>query len=706
MSPYLKFRSSSFLACYFWCSLCILSIQAQPRTDSVSVDLILETYLATFDDEQDIDEEVLAELQFLLQNPIDINQCDLESLLRIPFLDPLLAHSIIAFRDSVGGIQDLSALTEISRLSAYTLSLTRPFLKIGQPTTNPRRSENRKTPHVTFLQSYSRRIDLPQGFQRSSADGGFRGSPASFYSRLSVNYNNQVFARLTLEKDPGEAFEWSIPTNTYGFDHLTGSISVKGKANGKNTWFQQLILGDYAVLAGQGLLFWRNTSTGKGSLPLEDPLRNSAGIKPMASREENAFFRGAALSLNPLPKISLSAFYSNRHLDASITPSVDDKPGFISSLNKSGLHRTSTELSRKDAFQEQLIGSSISYQSTSFQKAFLHLGFTGYASQFSHLYTKGNGPDDLFDFAGQSLNGLSVNGQFRSTHLMTFFEAGKSYPGGHAITGGLLLNPHRSFRSLLLWRSMGTNFYSNHGNSFGEQRSTNLNEKGLYAAFEILFTKKWTTSFFVDIYEHPWLKTNTFTPTNGIEYFAKTTYKPRRWMQAALYYRYERKRDSRQIIAGNGQALKSTDNVVNQAVRLQYDFEFSNQLRLRSRVDVKKSTATTERYKGTLILQDIIWTPNKQTYLQVRFAMFDSEGKGATLYAYENDLRYRFTIRAFTGNGGRNFILLRRDIGTHLTLEVKYGTTRYGQTINTGAGADSFSGKLVREVQTQIILHV
>lgn len=681
--------------------LYIQNCHAQPHTDSVSVDLILDAYLAAFNDEIEVDDEVLVELQILLENPIDINACHFESLLRIPFLDPLLATSIIALRDSTGFIQNLSELTTINSLTPQTLNLIRPFLKIEQPIDSASRLGKRRPIHITFIQSYNRRIDLPQGFQLSLEEGGFRGSPASLYSRFSANFNDQIFTRLTLEKDPGEAFEWNAPSNTFGFDHLTGGIYIKRKANGTRSWFRQLVFGDFTILSGQGLLFWRNTGRGKGTLPLEDPIRNSTGIKPVASREENAFFRGAALSLAPFPKISLDVFYSKRSLDASTIPGVDSTSGFISALSKNGLHRTDRELSRKDAFQEQIMGGIASFQS-----AFLDLGVTGYVSQFSHLYKKGDTPDDYFDFAGQSLKGIGLNGKVRSGHLMAFFEAGKSFPGRHAIVSGVLLNPHRSFRTLLLWRHLGVEYYSNHSNSFGEQRSSSQNETGVYAAMEITFDAKWATSFFVDIYEHPWLKTNTFSPTRGIEYFAKVTYEPRNWMQATIYYRYERKGAAGLTTAGNGHILKSTRDVANRAIRLQYDFEFSNQLRLRSRIDVKKSITATERYKGVLIQQDLKWTPNKQTYLQIRLAMFESDGKGATLYAYENDLRYRFTIRAFTGNGARNFLLLRRDIGTHLTFEVKYGTTRYGQTLNTGAGADSFSGKLVREVQTQIILHV
>ena len=109
---------------------------------------------------------------------------------------------------------------------------------------------------------------------------------------------------------------------------------------------------------------------------------------------------------------------------------------------------------------------------------------------------------------------------------------------------------------------------------------------------------------------------------------------------------------------------------------------------------------------GAMTLQDFVWSPSEKFQIHIRFSMFDSDGGEAALYAYENDLRYRFTIRSFTGNGTRNFILLRRHVGTRFTFEAKYAVTRYRRPVNKGAGPDSFSGTLIREIHTQIIWHV
>ena len=89
-----------------------------------------------------------------------------------------------------------------------------------------------------------------------------------------------------------------------------------------------------------------------------------------------------------------------------------------------------------------------------------------------------------------------------------------------------------------------------------------------------------------------------------------------------------------------------------------------------------------------------------------RFSLFNSDGGPATLYAYENDGRFRFTIRSFTGTGTHNFILLRKRIGTRLLVEAKYASTRFGRTTIKGAGADLYAGTLIREFNTQIILNI
>ena len=107
-----------------------------------------------------------------------------------------------------------------------------------------------------------------------------------------------------------------------------------------------------------------------------------------------------------------------------------------------------------------------------------------------------------------------------------------------------------------------------------------------------------------------------------------------------------------------------------------------------------------------MLLQDVIWRPSQHWRIQVRIAGFTTPGGPTRLYAYENDLQYKFTIRSFSGTGVRNFLLLRKRVGTHLVFEAKYGTTRYRQVSNSIANSIFIPGQRVREVQAQFIWNV
>ena len=224
------------------------------------------------------------------------------------------------------------------------------------------------------------------------------------YTRISVDHSEQIALRLTLEKDPGEAFEWNPSINTPGFDHLTGALQYRSTKN----VIRSVILGDFAFTAGQGLLFWRNTGRGKGTSPLQDPLRKSAGARPVASREENAFFRGISLALQPTNHFDIHAFYSIRNLDASLRPMSDSLDYYLSSRSGNGLHRTPLEIARKDAFQERLWGGAAIFNTRN-----ATLGISGYFSRFSHPYVKGDGPQSRYDFTGSGLKGIGLNGRVK-----------------------------------------------------------------------------------------------------------------------------------------------------------------------------------------------------------------------------------------------------------------------------------------------------
>ncbi len=651
-----------------------------------------------------MDEEMLAKLLRLLDHPIDLNGASIADLEQIPFVSPSLATAIVIFRDSAGTIENLDNLSNIPFVTPQILARIQPFVVLHSTNTSIEKNQARAF-DLTLVQSFGSKLDLPSGFNKSPEEGGFHGSPASLYTRWEVNWTDKLSLRLVTEKDAGESFVGHATDNFIGSDHLTGGLQFNGRRILKNA-----ILGDYSITIGQGLMFWRSTGRGKGTAPTEDPIRQAAGIRPMASREEHAFFRGGAITLYPLPQFIVRAFVSRRTLDATLeyaaleTQLINEEPAphqkIVRTLVKHGMHRTISEIERKDVLKEEMLGGTMAYRRSNWE-----LELAGYNSFFSHPFEPDQKPSKHHSFRGSRLSGLSINGKAALGKTLIFGEYASSVPGGQAFISGLRFSSYKTLDAVFSWRYFEPDYIAQHGNAFSETRTVG-NEQGFYLGSQFSLGTRWRAGFYIDLYRHPWLKSTVSSPSSGVELFGSLIYNPRKWLVVSGSYRHEQSEANIVSLSVFNQLLKSSTRRKKEVFRIQLDYIFSSHLKLRSRIEVRRTHANNTLSFGVLSLQDVAWTPSKKLSVHARVALFDSEGGSTTLYAYENDLRYRFTIRTMTGTGARNFILLRKRLGTHFIFEVKYGTTRYGSLVTKGAGADSFSGTLVREFNTQIIWNI
>lgn len=92
----------------------------------------------------------------------------------------------------------------------------------------------------------------------------------------------------------------------------------------------------------------------------------TGGIRKHSSTDEYNYFRGAAATVGVLPYLDISAFYSHRSMDGVV------EDGEITSIYKTGLHRTQKEADKMNAFALQVIGGNVTYEKNS-----LKVGVTG-----------------------------------------------------------------------------------------------------------------------------------------------------------------------------------------------------------------------------------------------------------------------------------------------------------------------------------------
>lgn len=673
------------------------SVAAQTLPDSVDVAYFIENWLSSIDLELEIDETVFQHLQDLIEVPLDLNTCTSEELAQLPWLDPILIGSFLRYRKEKGFIETVTELGNIPQWTSSDQAGILPFVRVDSTYINIRQRSQKKLfrfQKTQVVQQYSRRLDLPRGYGLPGDSIGFKGSPGSLYTRISTQLGPHLKARMVADKDAGERIAWQPAASTYGFDHISGAIEFKHSGIVKH-----VVIGDYGINLGQGLLFWRPHSNQRGLYPTRDPVKQHSGLMMTASREENAFYRGLAVQVGLRHSFSLLAFHSRRTIDANLDTSLATNVG-ITSFSTSGLHRTEREQAKKDRQHEIITGGELRWTTDR-----LRLGIAGYTSQYRFPFLTFDALYKRHTFSASQLKGIGIHGAFQTQTTYLFAALARSYPGAIATLAGILLKPADQFRILVLGRSYSPRYYTFHGHAFGKQRAAPQNEKGLYLGFNLVITPQLTLSGYADHYRFIWLRFNMPQPDSGHEHQLRMLYSPRKWVSLLWQYRGTHAEKSSTPNVVSNKVVQFNEKVTTHAFRHQLDFEFSERLSFRLRADAKFSSNKQQHDQGYAFAQDISYFPGEHTKLMIRFSQFDSDGGLTTLYFYENDIRYRYAVAALTGKGARNFLLFKHQLNNHFSVEARYAITRYERVRTMGSGLDSYSGKRIRDMHAQLIWH-
>ena len=667
--------------------------------------------------------ELLERLDALREAPLDINTATAGELAQVPALGAGLAGAIVRFRAARGPFASLPGLRAVEGVTADVYLDARPYLTIGPALATVARGTQRfpAVPSVgtvvgnlrySGIQRVQRRLDLGRGYAGPDSTRAYPGSPERIYTRFQATYRRQVSVNLTLEKDPGEAFRFDGATHTYGFDYQSAHVAVLGMGR-----IDAFILGDYSAQYGQGLALWRASGFGKGPDAVGGPIRSGRGLRPYGSVDENHFFRGAALSLAVIPGLYVSGFASRRSLDASVfTPDTTDRDDLegppdavVTSLGADGLHRTDRELARKDALDETVVGGAAEYRvATSLVEG--RAGVVATRSSFGVPLAAGTRPDERFDFAGSAAAVVSAYGDAKTRLGIAFGEVARGAGGGLGAVGGLGLDLGGGADVLVVGRSYAPDFTSLHGYPFGERNGVGRNENGIYVGARVRPSRTWTLNAYFDQYRFPFLRVNEPRPTQGAEALLHVEHRPRRYVRVYVQARTET-RETGIEVAGTvpGSVVGGLATQTRQTLRLQGEWDASRALRLRARVEGARSVdpdATAPTQYGSLVYQDVRWQALRWLRADARLTLFDTDGYGARLYAFENDLTGVFSIPALSGRGVRGYVLVSAEPASNVRLQLKLASTWLRNVTRVGSGANEVEGNRVSDLGVQLRVRI
>ncbi|NND72899.1 MAG: helix-hairpin-helix domain-containing protein [Rhodothermales bacterium] len=676
--------------------------------DSLSIGFDEEAILESID-EQDGNAAQLAELlQSLIDNPLDINTATSEALSIIPPIGSELAHRIILYRQQNGSFKSVTDLQLVPGLSVMVLLQARPYVTIDD---NPEDITDRTsrfpsapgfreiTSNMRFdlIQRLSRRLNLGRGFDDDTSRTTYAGSPQRVYTRLKGAFERRAGFNITLEKDPGEKFEWNPGNGSYAFDHSTGHVFLRDYGR-----LRSLIVGDYVANFGQGLGLWQGSASGKSRESTSSVVRSGPGITPYGSTDENNFFRGVGATVLITPSLSASSFYSRRSLDASVvamqtTAGVEDETA-ISWLTTTGLHRTPHEISLKDALREDVIGGALEYSFTN-----SIFGANSYRSRFDQPIVKGKRIDEIFEFSGTDFALSSFYARAFFVDYSLFGEVARDNSGTVAAVGGFTARAGRIARAVVIARYYPRDFTSLHGHAFGERNGISANESGVYTGMQVVPSRTLRIDAYFDQFTFPWARFGVPRPSDGYEALISVQHKPRRWLSHYVQFKSKTKEAGTGFFKPNRIELDGVIEETRQSVRWHVDYEFSKRLKTRTRTEgVRFLTGDTNDEFGFLLYQDVRWVATGRITLDWRLLFFDTDSFNTRVFAYEYDLRYTFAVPAFSGQGQRAYILAGIEAIDGFLIQAKFGVTRFENEETVGSGLDETKGNTLSELRLQL----
>ncbi len=636
----------------------------------IDLEKLLETEIETEDQS-----EVLEYLTSLQQHPLNINTASIQQLATIPWITPSVANSIVTFRKSNGHFSKLADLKKIPGIDEETFSILRHFLSTGRK--QERSSFTMKGRQRTFL-----RLEKSKGFQ----DEIYQGGRQKVYNKVNFGLNENLQFGVLTEKDVGEK-----PFNDLGlaFAHIHWP---KMKS--------EILVGNYTVECGQGLVFWGPYRLAKGGDPVAPVKQRPRGLRTYSSVAENAGFTGAAANMLMGP-LNLIGFYSDSQLDARI------ESDSVRSMGSSGYHRTETELLQKDALAEKIIGVSALWNFNS-----LSIGTAHQFSKYKLPFAKKSGPKYFYDFSG-SVNGINgMNFDFTRGVVNLFGEAAHSLGGNNALIMGGWLD-FKTLDFVFSARHYDKGFVNYHGISFGETDNA-ANENGFYLGWRWRLKRGTTLSFYFDQYSFPWIKSSMPMPGKGWESSTMLEHRIRRGLTVSFKLKAKINDDTDFIADEFGNSVKKMIARQKINIRAQMDFEPERRIHIRSRIEY--ASIKWDRYglkvsdlsdsTGLLLYQDFMLRPLKRLTIRSRWCFFDAPLYDLGFYAYENDLPGVMRLKLLYKRGVRWYFILAWHLSTYFSFTAKMESTAYDNRFSIGSGNDFIPGNHEHAFSCQLDWHL
>lgn len=681
-------------------SLIIIS-PAYSQSDITAKEIInqrIEELSAKTDMEFDFS-EIYEHFLELYEHPININTADAEELRTLLFLNDNQIAILIDARNKNGGFQTIYELKELDGFYINLLKDIEPFITFDKTEKKEKLQLSRmlKYGKNQVIVRYGRVLEDQKGYapisdQELAANPNRRylGSKDKLYTRYRYKYRDLVSFGILGDKDAGE--ELFKGSNKQGFDFYSAHFFIKDQGRMK-----AIAVGDYHLEFGQGLTLWSGLAFGKSATSI-NLQRQARGLRANTSANEILFFRGAAATVKITDDIDITAFYSNKNLDAGldIRDTADTEDLVFSSIQESGMHRTVDEMAKKGAVNEQVMGAHAQYSNNG-----LRIGITSFATIYDKELLKDTKPYQYYDFQGKENFNTGIDASFANKYFSVFGEAAISKNKGAAFLIGSLFNLHPRLTFTVFYRNYQKEYQNFYAIAMAEGGRNN-NEEGIYFGTNIHLGSKSDIVLYYDLFKFPWLKYRLNAPSFGNEFSAQYMRNVNRKLNFYIRYKYEEKMLN---YSDDVSSLQSVNTVSKSNLQFHITYKINREFRVESRLTLSRYHHEPElQSKGYLLFQDLRYSPKRLPMtFTLRYAIFNTDDYDTRIYAYEHNVLYKFSVPAYTYQGQRYYILMNYRISNRLNLWLHYSQTFYTQRKTIGSGLEEIDGNTRSEVTAQLM---
>ncbi|MFO7257227.1 MAG: helix-hairpin-helix domain-containing protein [Bacteroidota bacterium] len=631
----------------------------------------------------DVPYEALYEnLAQIFSEPYDLNRVTAEELRLLGFLSVQQIDALIKHRESFGDFLSPYELQSVEGLDEVTVDRLLPFVRVYEPETRLDKSVLKR-----IAENRNAYVMISQGRvlqRRAGDDSTFLGSPDQLKIRFRSSRPGDFSLGFTLEKDAGEPFVFESLWRP-GFDHLSFHVQLQNKGIIEN-----LVVGDYQVQAGQGLLLGGLFGLGKsGSETVNTLRRANVGGVPFSSSNENSALRGAVVTIRFDQNLHVTGFYSDAPRDALVEGDSTDSQ-LATALRTSGLHRTENEIAGRAAIREINAGVVVNRKT-----ARMDAGVVLNSVIFDTPVQRKPRPYNQFAFSGSENHSESVFLNYNHRNHAFFSEFALNATGGTAAVIGLLSSLTPQLEVAAAYRDYSRDFHAFYANAISEGSSVQ-NEKGIYWGWKYRLTKYLHVTGYFDMFMFPWLRYRVYAPSRGYEWLLRIARNSRSGPSWHIQFREECK--ARNIYGDD--PLVDVVPGVKRNVLAGTSIAAARGLTLKTRLQYSAYQIGGQTTEGMALMQDIAAEFGKLR-VAARYALFDTDDYDNRQYAYERDAWLSFSLPAYYGVGTRSYILVSYSF-KRMTLWMRFAHTRYIDREEIGSGPDKIAGNQRNDVKLQL----